>query len=461
MKKANLADGLVLIATLLLLHQYLQWNGLNFMLGVPALWLFWTQASGNHLKLQSQLHLPLFIVLLLLLVLTIVKPVQTLLYLSVLVYFMSRSKEDGKKGLGLLFFTVILMSPLAEYFFSVFSFPLRLWLSKFSVAILHSVGEPVKAIGNLIEVNGKEFSVDTACMGMNLTTASLMCGLLLLLVMQNKLNRSLSFTWLLGYLILVFCFNVLANLIRIMLLVKLQIFPENYMHEVLGLLSLLVYVCFPAWWLVKLLLSRIGRMNDETIIYHQTNKVNAYFVVFLKIAFWMLFLIAGWNVKDHTEISKPYETTVQKSTQLEGFAVTSYSSDVLKLTNPNELVYIKTIPDFFTPEHSPMICWRGSGYELNKISELDLGSFKCYTAELVQGKQKLFTAWWFSNGEKHTNSQLAWRWHSFRSGSRYCLVNYTVASQQELKQGIIQLLKVKGFRTLLDNSEYGTALSRK
>lgn len=461
MKKANLADGFVLIATLLLLHQYLQWNGLNFLLGVPALWLFWTQPSGNHTKLQSQVHLPLFIVLLLLLVLTIVKPVQTLLYLSVLAYFMNRSKEEGKKGIGLLFFTVLFMSPLAEYFFSVFSFPLRLWLSNISVAILQSVGEPVKAVGNLIEVGGKEFSVDTACMGLNLTTASLMCGLLLLLVMQNKFNRGLSFTWLLGYLMLVFCFNVLANLIRILLLVKLQVFPENYMHDVLGLLSLLLYVCFPAWWLARFLLRRVGRLNDETITYHQTNKLDNSFVLILKTAFWFLFLFAGWNVKEHTELSRPSIKTVHKSSKLEGFSIALFSSEVLKLSNSNELVYIKTIPDFFTPEHSPMICWRGSGYELNKISELDVGSFKCYTAELVQGKQKLYTAWWFSNGEKHTNSQLIWRWHSFRSGTRYCLVNYTVASQQELKPGIIQLLKAKGFRTLLNNSDHGTAISGK
>jgi exosortase N len=185
------------------------------------------------------------------------------------------------------------------------------------------------------------------------------------------------------------------------------------------------------------------------------------FVLILKTAFWILFLFAGWSVKEHTELSKPSIKTVHKSPNLEGFSVASFSTDVLKLSNPNELVYIKNIPDFFTPEHSPMICWRGSGYELNKISELDVGSFKCYTAELVQGKQKLYTAWWFSNGEKHTNSQLIWRWQSFRSGTRYCLVNYTVASQQELKPGIIQLLKVKGFRTLLNNSDHGTAISGK
>jgi len=41
----------------------------------------------------------------------------------------------------------------------------------------------------------------------------------------------------------------------------------------------------------------------------------------------------------------------------------------VKLENNSSLIYLKAIPDYFNPDHNPMICWTGSGYNLERIQE--------------------------------------------------------------------------------------------
>ncbi len=110
---------------------------------------------------------------------------------------------------------------------------------------------------------------------------------------------------------------------------------------------------------------------------------------------------------------------------------------VKQIRTDKALIYIKQIPAFYSVEHSPLFCWRGSGYELKNIDETIVNGHKIYTGFLTKGNEKLITAWWFTNGKILTNSQLEWRWKAFLENKSFQLVNITANSEADLKSEII------------------------
>lgn len=123
----------------------------------------------------------------------------------------------------------------------------------------------------------------------------------------------------------------------------------------------------------------------------------------------------------------------------------NYETKILKngitqLKSETALIYLKPIPDFYSGEHSPVFCWKGSGYTFKKIKEEVVQSYEIYTGVLSNKNDKLYTAWWFTNGEVITNSQLEWRWRVLKGETHFELINVTAISEHELKKVIAEWL---------------------
>jgi exosortase N len=140
--------------------------------------------------------------------------------------------------------------------------------------------------------------------------------------------------------------------------------------------------------------------------------------------------------------SKPQQKPILTENKERGnYQTKVLNNGITQLRNTNSLIYLKPIPDFYSGEHSPIFCWKGSGYALKKIKEEIVQSYKIYTGELTIKNDKLYTAWWFTNGEIITNSQLEWRWRVIRGEHKFKLINITANSEHELKKIIAEWLK--------------------
>jgi exosortase N len=108
---------------------------------------------------------------------------------------------------------------------------------------------------------------------------------------------------------------------------------------------------------------------------------------------------------------------------------------ITKITTDNHLIYVKPIAEFFSGEHTPLMCWKGSGYVFNGIKEIVVNGSEIYCGKLVRDKEELYTAWWYTNGEVQTIAQLNWRMRMLK-GENFCLVNITARDQSTLLAGI-------------------------
>ena len=137
-----------------------------------------------------------------------------------------------------------------------------------------------------------------------------------------------------------------------------------------------------------------------------------------------------------------------------GYTCQRVKADVVKLENKSSLIYLKAIPDYFNPDHNPMICWTGSGYNLERIQEEKLESREIYTAVLRKEKEELYTAWWYSNGTTHTISQARLRWELLSGGKQFTLINVTATSRQSLEKELQSIFRNEPFKKIVSTTFY-------
>ena len=96
-----------------------------------------------------------------------------------------------------------------------------------------------------------------------------------------------------------------------------------------------------------------------------------------------------------------------------------------------------------------MICWRGSGYELRQVKTIEVGKQEVYSAVLEKENEKLYTAWWYDNGNDRTIDQFDWRWNVLMGKSKYSLVNITAAEPLVLEKEIRKVQDDNRFKSIL------------
>ncbi len=443
-KPVALLIALVYMSVLILaLREYLLWQSVNFLLGIGAMVMVTTI---DRQKLNSQRYAWLSVVLALL---ACWIPVKTLLFFSIVFafFFLIETYFGRLNSLPLL--VAGLMSPFFQYISALFSFPIRLELSKWAGKILSMINPDVLVQGNIITYQQQEFSVDTTCMGLKMMVTSLLLSTILLSIYQRRTGKRAGWLLMGFFFTEIFALNIIANLIRIVCLIQFEIPPASVFHELTGILCLLLYVIAPAMiscnWMIKKWGKPTPGKNDDVVEMRNGKRLGLHVLLMAAI------IVSAFKVKSR-DVNMDNNTASVPS--VSGYTCQRVKADVVKLENNSSLIYLKAIPNYFIPDHNPMICWTGSGYNLERIQEEKIESRELYTALLKKEKEELYTAWWYSNGTTHTISQARLRWELLSGGKQFTLINVTAASRQSLELELKSIFRNESIKELTTTSFY-------
>jgi exosortase N len=334
--------------------------------------------------------------------------------------------------------TAFLLTAVFKTMSIVLGFAIRLELSKNAAAALHLLGKDARAEGNIIHFDGQHFSVDPACMGLQMVEVSFLFGLLLLGLLEKRSGKRLSWPALLLMLTGLGVLNLIFNQLRIIFLVLFKILPENPMHDVAGLAGLALYVFVPAWFGIRWLFRRSQLPSFQSAPPRPLRPLTKT-VVQLALGFCVCWLAASetseraFHVNDVTAINPRGLSASFTSEKLQD-GVVKYTSDSL-------LIYVKPIRGFYSTEHTPLICWEGSGYTFGRVWEQQINGKTCYAGTLEkQGGPVLYTAWWFDNGHEQTVSQTRWRRLDAGGAPGFSLVNVTAPDPNILNRQLSRMV---------------------
>ncbi|WDF77372.1 exosortase N [Mucilaginibacter sp. KACC 22773] len=420
-----------LVIAIKLLSIYFLWNA-DLLMGIALAPYICRVKHGEH---SMRYFLPSVIFG----VIALIFPVKTTLFVAllfaVLLFF---ENFKGKVSL-VLFFLLLLVSPLFIYISNAISFPIRIWLSEVVAGILSMGGIAAHASGNIIELNGAEFSVDQACAGLHMLSMSFIICLFIIAHCQRQTIKRLGFIEIALLLALTFLLNIVANLCRIMLLVLFKIPAASVLHDVTGVICLLVYVILPLLWLSNFYLKRSAKIEkhprQKQLVRLVPDEVR---YPFIHLLFAGVLIVIACNLKSMDELSNKGADAVT----LSGYKKQLLESGVIKFDKPGQLVYLKPTP-FYGPEHNPMICWQGSGYNFTRIRKQAIAGREVYSGILAKGADKIYSAWWFDNGSLKTVSQLEWRWTAAQGSKPFYLVNVNASSEAGLLKAVADLPGVR------------------
>jgi exosortase N len=327
---------------------------------------------------------------------------------------------------------LILLCPIFTYISSFIGIPARLTLTELAGKILNAAHFDALVMGNIIQIKGEEFSVDPACMGLNMMSISFLLGMFIIAFYERKTGKKLTVFSTSLCLLLIFVLNVLSNLLRIIVLVIFKIAPDNFLHDITGIVCLLVYVVIPFIILTKLIYnSRPEEKEDQTTVLRKTK-----YRTIKNIALLSLIAFKSLQLKQDAEKANLLPAVCH----IDHYNKKIVNKHVLKFEKENFLVYVKPVNSFYGAEHTPMICWTGSGYEFKNIHKKIVNEKEIYIGILQKGKDILYTAWWFDNGTYKTIDQFDWRWRVMKGENEFSLINVNSSNEKDLLSELNNLL---------------------
>lgn len=361
---------------------------------------------------------------LLLVILAYFSDILTLYYLSAVfsVLFLIESRI-GK--INYLFPSLlIVLSPIFKYFVNTLGFPIRLGLTEICGKLLSFLGKKADVYGNILMIEGNEFAVDPECVGLKMMTISFIIGIIFLAYFSRKEKKQggLMFTGLM--MIIILGLNVLCNLTRILVLVLFNIAPEDPFHDLAGMLCLVTYVAIPFYFISRF---AIGRITPEV----KMGKTNSKHRLSLPLNILLLAAVILTGFKLNNNQSE--NNSVFPTCNITAYQKKELPNGVIKFETKNSLVYVKPIEGFYSAEHSPMICWIGSGYKFKSINKKTIDGIEVYIGTLIKEKEKIYASWWFDNGSTKTISQMDWRWRVISGEKKFSLVNVNAVTEAELE----------------------------
>ncbi len=332
---------------------------------------------------------------------------------------------------------VLMTSPLTVYLLELIGYPMRIQLANTATQLLQLIFEDVNNQGNIIFVNGFECTVDKACAGLRMITTGLITAIALSGIYERQFNKTLSFLSVFIMLAISFMVIVLANLIRILLLIIFQSPPDNWGHELIGGIAYAAFILPILFMVLYAFVRWIGkpRRNQGHSSIQLVNKKHQTLLLF---SIFILMMIVRVNPEKFQNL---YVDPSFETIQVEGYEGKVLGNGVLKLHNKEALIYLKPPQPFYSADHTPLVCWRGSGYTFKseKISEVKEG-FVVNTGLLVKENDELHTAWWYDNNVSNTHNHFTWRWRQVKKEPGFRLVNVTSDSYENL---ICEILKWK------------------
>lgn len=343
----------------------------------------------------------------------------------------------GKQG-TLPFFFLVSISPALYYIVHSFTFPLRLQLSKYAAVWLNYMGMQVENQGSYFTLHdGFTFSVDSACIGLNMFCTGLCLTALMIGFTEQKTKKHLGFFPVCALMLSAVVLLVLTNFLRIVTLVLFRSLPDTASHECTGIFSLLAYTALPMYALIQWSVKKWGR---HILITPATE--NRY--IPKKVLLLGVFCIAIVAVHIKVNYDRTHLIKDLKVAQLElpGYQKTMAKMGVAEFRNGESIIYIKPAVRAFEGDHSPALCWRASGFDLVDFNEKQIVGFTVFAGTLKKNNTIQYTAWWYDNGTQKTIDQWKWR---FGKGEPYRIINITASQKNELEKLCTDFLKKKLF----------------
>lgn len=361
-------------------------------------------------------------------------PIRTLLFLGILsgiFYSLDTLNLRVHSIFPLLIITCI--SPLFLHIGSTIGIPIRLELSRLIGLIFSMADYKTRVVGNLIILNGNEYSVDPACMGLNMFLSSLLISIFLFAYFEKKTEKRISISLIGASIIPIFVLNLLGNIVRIILLILFDIGPESVYHDILGLACIAVYTLWPTYYYIKILYRYKAKsqehLSEQALPITRMTAGNILLV--MMIIYSSVFILGKKNSVASAHFSIP------------GYSSKLLETGVIQLDKPGALVYVKPIRSFYGAEHSPLICWTSSGYELSNIEKFNCQKTEIYLGQLHKDNKIMNCAWWYDNGKNKTINQFEWRWKVFTGEDPYMLVNINAQDKKTLLNEVQSVLRIK------------------
>ena len=314
-------------------------------------------------------------------------------------------------------------------------------LTELSVIALQSIGLSISHEGNLIFYKHKSFLVDEACAGLHLTEYGLLFALWMLGWKEMITQTTKPLYYHLGVLFLTIVLLLFSNCIRIVLLILFDIPPTSSAHYIVGWANFILYVLIPIFFLLKLH-KQIGVLNPlQTPLTFGKKSILTFGLILL------LFVPVCWIKKNRDFVSE----VAPNFMMLPEFDQKEMKDGVVQFSNDTALIYMKPPVPVYRMDHSPKICWRGSGYAFKHTQEIEINGKSLLMSELKNQKGKsLYTTWWYDSGIHQTGDGLEWRKLALLNQEQFYLVNVTTSSPETLKkQAQSLLLKNRNSKDLL------------
>jgi exosortase N len=219
-------------------------------------------------------------------------------------------------------------------------------------------------------------------------------------------------------------------------LIIFYILPENPLHDVLGLLSLIVYALLPFYFIVRFFFRKIVIKSPSSIQKNTANTSlpNRNEKITLALLLGLLLYVSPQFL--HTKMEN---TQAVNHLEIDSFEKTITNEGVLKFQNEEALLYVKPPVRFFQGSHDPRFCWKGSGYEFSNIELQPLNGQTIYTAVLTKETDKLYTAWWYQSDDFQTPYEWTWRWRSLSAKENFYMVSISCEDKITLEKWIENL----------------------
>ncbi len=437
--KVNLSkENLISIASILIilalgynrLSEYLvfDFSLILFIMVLPFLITYKTNIISFRYGIVSLLLLSLFFIF----------KLDTLYFFSVVssLFFIYESRFGKLTNIPILLLMII--SPTSQHLNNVVGFEIRLKLTEWAGIILNYFYDDLKQVGNQILISGNPFSVDPECMGLNMMVISFFIGIVFIALEQKKNNSRYSYLSIFSILFLSFILSSLSNLVRIILLIMFESPPNTISHEFIGVFCFSLYVVIPLWFIVKRIPNKIYYPEKIKNIIH--SKKSIYLILTLILVLFFSIKFGNFKKQDNNQLN--FKSININTSE---FICNKERLGVLKYEKKDILLYIKPSVNFYASDHSPIVCWRGNGYNIQNETTIKLNGIDIYFCTLSQNNDVLYSTWWYDSGEDKTKSQFKWRTETLINGRKYRLVNVISYDKEKLLSETEKLLKTKLF----------------
>lgn len=327
---------------------------------------------------------------------------------------------------ALAFFLPIFFSRIFRNWINIMAFPIRLKLTKLASITIHQLGPDVKVLGSEIVYNGGHFFVDTACVGLNMVSASYTMLFVMLAFHERIKQRIFNFLQVIGFIVLNLILILFSNYLRIVLIIVLKSEAASLSHELIGLGSLIVFNLLSMYLIVKFVSpsnSKVSHVNKHILPSWSLVCTVLPFLFFCVAQIWL----PRFSQDNNAKIVADNWTSVEDR--------------ILEKKRDETTMYLKKQNPWSITNHNPLICWRGSGYQIFSEKVMEVGDRTVYLATLKKEQEILKTAWWYESEEKSTIDEWEWRMRSHSKGEHFFLVNFTSPTESEL---LNQLCMFKG-----------------